>query len=751
MSEPQHQPELFATFKAEADEHLGKMDRGLLALEKNPADADVLHELFRVAHTLKGAAWMMGFVEIKEIAHKIEDLFGLVTSGRQTFHTEMADRIFEGVDAIRALLEQAGASPSTGVDAAAVCGRLAALLPDAQAAPAAPPPSARNAAAERPSETASAAEKAAATPAIDETIRIPLSRVNRLLNLVGELVINKVKSSHKAALLKSLTGISAELQSHLESMTLSLHDDRSDLGREESGPRLHECLKMLRKLRGELFVLSDTITTEMLHIDPVVDELQRRMKEIRMLPCTHLFDQLSRVARDLSHTLHKEIDFIVMGGETELDKKVLEEIKGPLIHLLRNCIDHGIETPGEREVGGKPRRGRVELSARHQGDRVVITVNDDGRGVDPGLVKIAALKKGLVGEDDLRAMTEQEALNLIFMKGFSTSEIITDVSGRGVGLDAVRTQVEGLKGQVTVSSRTGAGTTFRLELPLTIALIQALLVRAGDESFALPLLSVEESIKVPESALTAVGVKMAAWVRGHLLPVVRLDEAMGYGTVKDATHGERGTADADVSVVIIASMGKRVGFIVDAILGDQEIYIKTLGPHLGKVSNLSGATVLGTGELVLIVDVADLIRSAQTAHRSAPAVKAPARAERPRRRILVVEDSLTTRELERGLLESRGFSVDTAADGLEALQKVAQGSFDLVLSDIEMPQMNGFDLCRALRASDATKAIPVVFLTTLEKESDKRRGIEVGAQGYIVKNAFNENILLQTIDQLTSA
>lgn len=758
--------EFLETFQAEADEYLNKLDRGLLALEKNPSDTEILYELFRVAHTLKGAASMMGFTEIKEIAHRIEDLFGLVHSKQREFRSEMASVVFAGVDAIRAILptvKGVGQQEGASIDVAAICRQLESAAKtggtegpsSAGRAVSGPPPTAPSVAdapgpADPAPQPAESREPSLPVSSVDESIRIPLARINKLLNLVGELVINRVKSSHKTALVRALNRTSADLQSRLESLSSHLRETERENRLNEAGRKLlYDCAASMHAFRRELMALSDTITNEMLQIDPVIEELQRRMKDIRMLPCTQLFEQMSRVARDLAHSMQKDVAFVVQGGETELDKKVLEEIKGPLIHLLRNSIDHGIEPAEERAAAGKPAEGRIEIAAEQAGDHVVITVRDDGRGINPDRVKATAIKKGLIRPEDAHALTESDLLGFIFAKGFSTSEIITDISGRGVGLDVVRTQMEALKGQVTVTSEVGRGTTFRLELPLTIALIHALLVQANDEVLAFPLTAVEESMKVAERECVLVDMKMAVNVRNHLVPLVRLGQLLGMESDSASPGGPNRDADGTISIVIISSMGRRVGFIVDKILGDQEIYVKHLGAHVGKVRNISGATVLGTGEMVLILDVADLMRSAQDTRRvaaSAPALQP----ERTRRRILVVEDSLTTRELERGMLESRGFIVETASDGLEALEKLAQGSFDLVLSDVEMPRMNGFDLCRALRANDTMKNIPLVFVTTLEKEADKRKGIEVGAQAYIVKNAFHEGNLLQTINQLVS-
>jgi chemotaxis protein histidine kinase CheA len=435
---------------------------------------------------------------------------------------------------------------------------------------------------------------------------------------------------------------------------------------------------------------------------------------------------------------------LISGEETELDKKVLDGMKASLIHILRNCIDHGIEGPDARAALGKQRYGTIKISSFYEADNVVITVEDDGRGMDIDQIKQTALKKRLVSSYDLEGMTDKEILNIVFMNGYSTSPVVTDVSGRGIGLDIVRRDIANLKGRVTLDTQKNRGTKFTLVLPLTIAIIQVLLVEVQNMIFALPMLPITESVKVNKDDVSTLEGRMAIHLREHTVPLVRLDEVLELPPEGD----EDEKASKEMLVVIATSLDSRVGFIVDEIVGEAEVFIKSLGRHLGKVKNVSGAIIMPTGEVVVVLDIADLVAHSAlslppvTGKRRAPELK------RQEKRILVVEDAFSTRELEKTILETHGYVVDTAVDGLDALDRMTGTHYDLIVSDIEMPRMDGFELCRILKKKDGYKDIPFVMVTALQKEEDKRRGMEVGAAAYIAKSTFEQTNLLDTIERL---
>jgi len=767
-------------FKAEADDYLAKLQQGLLSLEKNPDQPPVVEEVFRAAHTLKGSARMMGYRDIEQIAHHLESLFDRIKTGKLRLTSSITDQGLAAIDAMsRAVASAASGQPST-VDIAAIMqalercgGDVAASVPDATASagkaaetatttstsemvartpeqkPVGPIASDLAASQQPPSPAQPQPPKTAPVRA-EEFIRIPVSRIDSLFNLAGELFVHKVKSSDKLAKLRQL--LRQVKSSHKRAAELLEAHSLDTGGQSEQTRLLQEHTRDAAELKRQVIELTEMLSTETLHLDPVIDELQYKVRTLRMLPCATIFDGLERLVRDTSHELRKEVQLAIEGAETELDKKMLEAIKPCLVHLLRNAVDHGIEPPDQRIARGKPRQGTVRLCASHQGGKAVIEIHDDGGGVNTARVREVALQRKIVTQEQLARMDELEVMELIFSPGFSTASIITDVSGRGVGADVVKKEIEALKGHVRLDSRLGEGTTVTLELPLTVAIIEVLLVETGGQRFGLPLLAVDEIVRVDPAAVRTIENRMAITWRERTVPVVRLDEVLNLSAAAAGRSRSTGAAPAVWPVVIVAWADRRLGLLVDGVLSDQEVFIKGLPANVGTLKQIAGAAIVGTGEVILILDVQGLVVSARGVRRfaapSAAVPEAAPAAEKPQRRILVVEDSLTTREFERSLLEANGYEVETAVDGLDALDKVGRATFDLVVADVEMPRMNGFEFCQALRQREAFKQLPVVIVTTRDKEEDKRRGLEVGAQAYIVKSAFNQNHLLETIERL---
>lgn len=765
--------DFIAIFKAETEDHLTKLDKGLVELEKHPRNTELFKELNREAHTIKGSARVFGYSQIQEIAHRIEEIFAKVMERKVVFSSPIANKIFKGLDTIRSILDKVGRGEEIDVDMSVICGELDECIAQKPAVKEEKPqvkkeetgkdwqkPAQKSGVDERKideerkgdEDKAEIAKNNEGKPErqpsgyAEEYIRVPISKVNKLLNLVGEIVVNKMKSSQKIIQAKRLVKLSKESQRMVADLServkssASLHD--SEIVR-----LLSECNADTQRLKESSLILCDNISTEALNLDPVIDELQARMKEIRMLPCSTIFEGFPRMVRDIASQQGKEINLEISGEDTELDKKVLEGIKTSLMHLLRNCIDHGIEPPEKRKAAGKPGYGTLRLSASHEAGNVVIVIEDDGQGIDIDEIKEVALKKRLVSAEELKAMSEKEILNIIFINGYSTSPIITDVSGRGIGLDVVRHDMESLKSQVIIETHKGKGTKFTLVLPLTIAIIQALLVKTKGMSFAIPMNSIVESFKASESEFSTIEGRMAIQIRGHTMPVMRLAEVMALPSVY-AKDDEPEKKEEELDVIIVTSLSKQVGFIVDEIVGEEEIFIKSLGKHLGKVKNVSGAAILGTGEVLVILDAVDLIAQARLDNVAVTGEKAVIREKEKKKSILVVEDAMSTRELVKSILEAQGYEVYTAVDGLDALDKIATSRFNLLVTDIQMPRMDGFELCKSLKKNEQYKDIPVIIVTALEKDEDKRRGIEAGAQAYIVKTSFDQSNLLDTIQRL---
>jgi two-component system chemotaxis sensor kinase CheA len=427
-----------------------------------------------------------------------------------------------------------------------------------------------------------------------------------------------------------------------------------------------------------------------------------------------------------------------------LDKQVLEQIKDPLIHLLRNAVDHGIEPPEKREAAGKPRRGTITLTAEQLGQDVVICISDDGAGLD-----LEAIRQAIAKHDGVEAqsLTEAEIIDAIFRPGITTSRIITDISGRGVGLDVVRRNVEALQGSVYVEWMPEGGATFTLTLPLRLTSSRGLLVRVSDELFAIPLNNVERIIKVSQEEITPLEGRDTVRYRGQPVPLVWL------GDVLNLPRADTEQDQASTSVVILSAIERCMAFAVDGLAGEQEVVIKGLGDQLARVGGIAGATIIGTGDVILILNVADLIRLGLRGERGS-VLRTLERTKSPlqmhaRHRILIVDDSITTRTLEKNILEAIGYNIQVATDGQEALNTIAEsGVPDLIISDIMMPRVNGFELTRRVKEDPKTAQVPVILVTSLDSAEDKTHGIEAGADAYIVKSAFDQSNLLETIEQL---
>jgi len=475
----------------------------------------------------------------------------------------------------------------------------------------------------------------------------------------------------------------------------------------------------------------------------LIDNLQHRSMEIRMLPLAIVFGTLPKAVRDLSRQFGKRVNFLVEGTETIIDKRILEQIGDPLIHLLRNALDHGIETPEDRRRLGKPEVGALLLRARHDGSKVVLTLEDDGRGIDPELLRETALRRGFLDRREAELWSESQLYDLIFLPGFTTSPIVTDVSGRGMGLDVVRTNVEKLKGQVQMTSRPGTGARFVISLPLTLAAIQALLIRCAGEVFAAPMFSVAKTLHLPREAITPIQGKLAIVEEDEVIPVRSLATALGWQEDESVQRSAR------LMLVVLQAGERKTAFVVEDILGGREIVTKELGGHLHQVRYVAGATILGSGQVALILDVPALVwQDIAEAREESRWLDRPGELPRRRQVILVVEDQVVTRQMEKSILEAAGYRVITAENGLDAMEKLHEHQVDLVVTDIHMPQMDGFILTERIRGSLEISALPVVVVTSLDREEDRLRGLRAGVNAYLVKSSFDQRVLIQTIETL---
>jgi two-component system chemotaxis sensor kinase CheA len=459
----------------------------------------------------------------------------------------------------------------------------------------------------------------------------------------------------------------------------------------------------------------------------------------RLIPIATIYAGLPRIVRDIAEGTGKPARIELRGETVELDRKVLELLQDPLLHVVRNAMDHGIETPSERAAAGKPEAGSIVVSAEALGGEVRVTISDDGRGIDPARLRERAVRLGILRAEEAARLSDPEALDLIFLPGFSTAAMVTDISGRGVGMDVVRSNISELSGQVLVESQLGRGTQIVLTLPLTLVTTRVLLVRVGKASFAMPASSCQGTIWVQRDQMRSIEGQPTIAHGGRDVVVRPMSELLGLTSETPHGRGERAPA------VLVGSPQRLLALQVDALLDEREAVVKPLGPILARQRSYSGAIQLGDGSLVLLLNPLALIQSTGSTR---PSLASAAPAQRRRPRLLVCDDSFTTRELIRSILQSAGYDVTSAVDGADALDKLRAQPYDLVVSDVEMPRVDGFQLTARIRSELALHELPVVLITSLASDDHRRRGLEAGAQAYIVKSQFDQGSLLEVIQQL---
>ena len=730
MTESRETPSVIQTFVAEARERIGRMNKALLALETRPENREAFRTVLHEAHTLKGAAKMMGLGAIGALTHRLEDVLVAVEEQGRPLAGGLADLVFTALDTLSHLVEgYALRRPERDIQEI-----LRRLEVEGTGEPALGREPVRPGIPER---QVSGPAEGREPEQFEGSIRVSLEKLDRLANFAVEMAVSRMRAAEaRRGLREALQQSRAGLR-HWGGL-------RETLAQGAAGDRAAEAIRQLegwnRDLREVLERTWDDLEEVRVQQDHLVGELRHQILGIRMQPLAVVFEAFPRAVRDLAREFGKEVQLVISGGEEELDRRIIEELGEPLLHLIRNGLDHGLEAPSAREAAGKPAQGFLAIRAWPKGNRVVLEVEDDGAGIDPAAVRETAVRRGLLRAEAAEALTEAEVLDLIFRPGFSTSRLITDVSGRGIGMEVVRKVIERLRGAVSVESLPGRGTRVTLDLPLSLAMLPALLVRTGGVAYAFPATAVERVARFRPEELHSLEGRRAARLEGETIPLVDLAPLLGIAS----GPGEGGTATA----VLLRGGAHKVGFVVDEVLDEAEVVLKELGRFLEKekVEVVTGATVLGSGEVVLILDPATLIRAA----RGAPVapVEAAGAPPPPPGRLLVVEDSLIARDLERTILESAGYRVDVALDGVDALEKLRAERYDLVITDIEMPRMDGFALLERIRAQDPTRDLPVVVVTNRERTEDKRRGMELGADAYILKSSFDQSSLLDTIQRL---
>ncbi len=689
-------------FIREAEEHLEALRKGILALEKEGLSEAQLNELLRSTHTLKGSANMVDLVELAGVAHRMEDLLKDLQSGELEFSSDLVDVLLVATDAVEALMAQAQSAGGISVNVDSVVKALESgnLAEDEAQADISPD----YAGTERRT-----------------SVRASVERLDQLVNRMGEILL-----SQKA------------MGARQQQMTKLLNQMDSSMGRLQDADD-----HSLKSLRSNMVNLINDFERDRLQLGYQAEDVYQRTMELRLLPLATATDDFERSLRNLARNLKKEVNFIVQGQDVELDRNMLDAIKPILLHVLNNAIDHGIEDPDTRVRSGKPKAGQITLQAQYEGSFIQVTVRDDGQGLDPEKIRSTAVKRGVLDAEAAAAMSDEAVIYLVFEPGFSTREFITDVSGRGVGLDVVKSNLDQVKGNLSLHSEIGVGTELVLRLPLSMAIFTGLLVECGGETYVFPQHYVAEALRVsPRDILEEMGREVVR-LRDKSIPLNSLSQFLEQEQTAQIT--------SRLTVLVLSFREQTMGLLVDQTLGLQEVVVKDLGCQLKSLEYVSGSTILGDGNPALIVSVADLFAAGQ--NRQALQLRQNYENEQnkaKRGRVLVVDDSITTRTMEKNILETNDYEVVVAVSGFDALDKLNAGRFDLMVSDVEMPGMTGFELTKKVRQREDTRDLPVIIVSSLASDEHRRQGMNAGAQAYIVKGNFQQGVLLDTVETLIS-
>ena len=798
---------LIATFRLEADEHLKAMVAGVVALEKaNGPDEQqpLLETIFRGAHSLKGASRAVDLTDVEAVCQALEGVFARFKRGELQLSLEGFDAIHQSLDTVEVLLSEPNEPHATQI--AEAVQRLIRLETDgaigvdqhpAPANPTAPTQKPPLVAPSQPlgadlSPTLSPVSSAPAVPIEhsradrtrektvtlgqssghsdqlnvpakpvgEDTIRVTTAKLDSLFLQAEEMLSAKLSLNQHASDLKDMMGLLGEWRKEWSKISSEvrkmqrLFEATDDWAQHndsytQTGPLLVDFIywneQQFIAIENRLKGLVKAAEHDQQTVGALVDNLLENTKRVLMMPFSSLLEIFPKMVRDLSRSLGKEVELLTRGSEVEIDKRILEELKTPLVHLLRNSLDHGIETPEVRTHYEKPPRGTIVITvSQTSGSSVEIVISDDGGGIDHEKVAQAAVKKGYLSAQAAEALDEQAALALIFQSEISTSPIVTDISGRGLGMAIVREKIEKLGGQISVETHLREGTSFRIVVPLTLATFRGVFVEAAGHTFVIPTTSIERVARIKRGDIKTIEGKETIFLDGRPIAFVNLDMLLQLPR-KRSQH-----ADEDGQLaLILGSAEKRIACCVDEVENEQEVLFKGLGTFLSQVPNVAGATVLGSGKVVPILHVPDLLKSAsETGGRHTLMLTADDDNEVLKKSVLVAEDSVTSRMLLKGILESAGYQVTTSVDGADAFSLLKKTDFDLVVSDVEMPRMNGFELTAKIRETEQVAQIPVVLVTGLDSREDRERGITVGADAYIVKTSFDQSNLLDVIQRL---
>ena len=784
--------ELRELYKTSSSEHLSKLESSTLILEKNPQDSSALEEFLREAHTLKGDSRMLGLDDIEMLVHHLEDCVEGIKAGESEITPELCDRLYRGIDAIDRLAHEAVTGEAVEVDTFKVLASLmgasavestageADLFDDDVAVSSNSgadlfddDDSLVNTASEADlfddDEDTSSSEadlfeelepitEISATvanklpvnpPAVSkndkiDTIRVEPQKLDALMTQASELAVTKLRISQQMTEIEQISALwSAWNRQDSISKTIVTEVEQS-LSPEKLQPLkqlLNTTEQRINSLGNLINNLKNRASEDIASLNLIGDRLESGIQDLRQLPLSTVFNNYPRMVRDLARQQHKQIELIIEGGDIKADKQILEKIKDPLLHLIRNAIDHGIETPEERIAQGKSATATIVLRGDRTGSSIGIEISDDGRGLNLESIALTALRRKVRTEAELVAMSELEIQSLIFESGFSTRTEITELSGRGVGLDVVRANVERLKGSVQVASTPGNGCKFQVRLNTSLATTKVLIVEVDRTLYALPLEFIQTMISIAPQDIYQIEGKPTIDFEERSLSVTWLASLLQLPTAEDYSQNK-----LSLACIVLQIGSDYFGVIVDDLVDQQDVVLKPQSKLLKRIPNIAGATILGSGEVCMVLNPPDLLHSLRSG--SWQNVSQQTKSVAAKNKLLLVEDSIIIRTQMQKLLKGAGYDVTVAENGAIGLQKVQSQNFDLVLSDVEMPQMNGLEMTANIRQNSKYDRLPIVLITTLATLEDKRRGIEAGANAYLTKGDFDQQLLFDTLNRL---
>ncbi|WP_422403433.1 hybrid sensor histidine kinase/response regulator [Pseudomonas sp. GZD-209] len=748
---------LLELFSLEAEAQTQVLSAGLMALERNPAQPDQLEACMRAAHSLKGAARIVGIDAGVSVAHVMEDCLVAAQEGRLLLRPEHIDALLQGTDLLMRIatpgdpageglvpvfLTQMAALLDSPPSATQVAPPLSAATPPAMVAP---PP-----AMEPEPEPAAELE---ADPVVrpragkrggegsERVLRVTADRLNSLLDLSSKSLVETQRLKPYLATLQRLKRMHGQGMRALDGLKAQLEDSGQ-------GPEVLDALAQTQQLLAET---QQILLQQAADLDEFGWQASQRAQLLydtalacRMRPFADVLTGQSRMVRDLGRSLGKPVRLLVEGEKTQVDRDVLEKLEAPLTHLLRNAVDHGIELPERRLLAGKPGEGTVRLRASHQAGLLILELADDGAGIDLERLRRSIVERALSPAETVTQMSEAELLTFLFLPGFSLRDTVTEVSGRGVGLDAVQHMVRELRGSIELTQVAGQGCCFHLEVPLTLSVVRSLVVEVGGEAYAFPLAHIERTLDVPAESIVQIEGRQHFWHEDRHIGLVAASQLLNRPATQDAGQSLR--------VVVIRERDQLYGVAVERLIGERVLVVMPLDPRLGKVQDISSGALLDDGSVVLIIDVEDLLRSVDK-------LLSTGRLERierggqhgrgiARRRVLVVDDSLTVRELQRKLLGNRGYEVAVAVDGMDGWNALRSDDFDLLITDIDMPRMDGIELVTLVRRDQRLQSLPVMVVSYKDREEDRRRGLDAGADYYLAKASFHDDALLDAVEEL---